>query len=219
LAIRSDFSDRIQRIWYNNDERSFEKGKIMRKFLTLLTLFFIFFLFVISCLTINIYFPEAAVQKTAEEIVDDVRESEEGSKKKIEKDVSQASFSLIPVAYAQQEETVSTPRIRALKQSLREKESLLLPFFQKGNIGEGNDGFVQIRSENGLSLKEKADLRRVTKDVNSDREDLYREVAKALNIDQSQTPRIQKIFAKKWIENSRPGWWIQREEGEWIRKK
>jgi uncharacterized protein YdbL (DUF1318 family) len=191
----------------------------MRKFLTLSTFFFILFLFVISCLTINIYFPEAAVQKTADEIVDDVRGSEEESKKKLEKDVSQASFSLIPVAYAQQEATVSTPRIRALKQSLKEKEPLLLPFFENENIGEGNDGFVQIRNENGLSLKEKADLRRVTKDVNSEREDLYGEVAKALDIDQSQIPRIQKIFAKKWIENSRPGWWIQKEDGEWIRKK
>jgi len=199
-------------------ERSFEKGKIMRKSLTLLTMFFIFFLFVISCLTINIYFPEAAVQKTAEEIVDEVRESEEESKKKLEKDVSQASFSLIPVAYAQQEETVSTPKIRALKQSLREKEPLLLPFFQKGNIGEGNDGFTHVRNEDNLSMKEKADLRRLTKNVNNDREDLYREVAKALNIDQSQIPRIQKIFAKRWIENSRPGWWIQKENGEWEKK-
>lgn len=193
----------------------------MRKFLTFFTLFFYFFLFVISCLTINIYFPEAAVQKTAEEIVDEVRESEseEESNKKLEKDVSQASFSLVPVAYAQQEETVSTPRIRAIKQSLREKESLLLPFFQKGNIGEANDGFIQIRTENGLSLKEKADLRRLTKDVNRDREDLYREVATALNIDQNQIPRIQKIFAKRWIENSRTGWWIQKENGQWERKK
>jgi uncharacterized protein YdbL (DUF1318 family) len=199
-------------------ERSFEKGKIMRKFLTLLTLFFIFFLFVISCLTINIYFPEAAVQKTAEEIVDDVRESEEGSKKKIEKDVSQASFSLIPVAYAQQEETVSTPKIRALKQSLRDREPFLLPFFEKGNIGEGNDGFIHVRNEDNLSLKEKADLRRLTKDVNSDRENLYSEVAKALDIDSGQIPRIQKIFAKRWIENSHPGWWIQKENGEWEKK-
>ncbi|MFC2166457.1 DUF1318 domain-containing protein [Acidobacteriota bacterium] len=31
-------------------------------------------------------------------------------------------------------------------------------------------------------------------------------------------PRLQKIFAESWIEKARAGWWIQNEEGEWIRK-
>lgn len=177
------------------------------------------FVWTIACVTINIYFPEATVQKTAEEIVDEVRKSEEEGKKKQEKDLVQSSFSFIPAIYAQQEETVSTPKIRALKQALKDKEPLLHPFFDQGNIGEANDGFIQIRSEDNLSLKDKADLRRLTKEVNSDRESLYAEVAKALNIEASQIPRIQKIFAKSWIENSRPGWWIQKDEGEWIKKQ
>ncbi len=173
----------------------------------------------IACVTINIYFPEAAVQKTAEEIVDEVRKSEEEGKKKLEKDIVQSSFSFIPAAYAQEEQRVSTPKIRALKKSLKDKEPLLKPFFDQGNIGESNDGFIQVRSEDVLSLKDKADLRRLAKDVNNDRESLYAEVANALNIEESQIPRIQKIFAKSWIENSRPGWWIQTDDGEWIRKQ
>jgi len=39
-------------------------------------------LFVFSCLTINIYFPEAAVQKIAEEIVDEVRKTDKKDKGK-----------------------------------------------------------------------------------------------------------------------------------------
>ena len=191
----------------------------MRKFSPVFTIFVILFVWAIACVTINIYFPEAAVQKTAEEIVDEVRKSEEEGKKKQEKDIVQSSFSLIPAVYAQEEETVSTPKIRALKQSLKDKEPLLRPFFNQGNIGEANDGFIKIRSEDNLNLKDKADLRRLTKEVNSDRESLYAEVAKALNIEESQIPRIQKIFAKRWIENSRPGWWIQKDDGEWIRKQ
>ncbi len=198
---------------------SFKREPAMRKFSPVFTIFVILFVWTIACVTINIYFPEAAVQKTAEEIVDEVRKSEEEGKKKQEKDIVQSSFSLIPAVYAQEEETVSTPKIRALKQALKDKEPLLQPFFNQGNIGEANDGFIQIRSEENLGLKEKADLRRLTKDVNSDRESLYREIAKALNIEESQVPRIQKIFAKRWIENSRPGWWIQKDDGEWIRKQ
>lgn len=191
----------------------------MRKFSPVFTLFISLFILTIACVTINIYFPEAAVQKTAEEIVDEVRKSEEEGKKKQEKDIVQSSFALIPAVYAQEEQTVSTPKIRALKQSLKDKEPLLRPFFDQGNIGESNDGFIQIRSEDNLNLKDKADLRRLTKDVNNDREILYAEVARALNIEESQIPRIQKIFAKSWIENSRPGWWIQKDDGEWIRKE
>jgi len=191
----------------------------MRKFSPVFTLFISLFILTIACVTINIYFPEAAVQKTAEEIVDEVRKSEEEGKKKQEKDIVQSSFALIPAVYAQEEQTVSTPKIRALKQSLKDKEPLLRPFFDQGNIGESNDGFIQIRSENNLNLKDKADLRRLTKDVNNDRENLYSEVARALNIEENQIPRIQKIFAKSWIENSRPGWWIQKDDGEWIRKE
>jgi uncharacterized protein YdbL (DUF1318 family) len=191
----------------------------MRKFPPIFTIFVFLFVWTIACVTINIYFPEAAVQKTAEEIVDEVRKSEEEGKKKQEMDLVQASFSFIPAAYAQEEERVSTPKIRALKQALKDKEPLLGPLFDKGNIGEANDGFIQIRSEDNLSLKDKADLRRLTKEVNSDRENLYAEVAKALNIEESQIARIQKIFAKSWIENSRPGWWVQNDDGEWIRKQ
>ncbi|MDH4219086.1 MAG: YdbL family protein [Candidatus Aminicenantes bacterium] len=191
----------------------------MKKSTILFLTFIALFVLAIACVTINIYFPEAAVQKTAEEIVDEVRKAEEEGKKKENKEIMQSSFSLIPMAYAQEEERVSSPKIRALKQSLKDREPLLLPFFEKGNIGEGNDGFIHVRNEDNLSLKEKADLRRLTKDVNSDRENLYSEVANALDIDSGQIPRIQKIFAKRWIENSRTGWWIQKEDDQWERKK
>jgi uncharacterized protein YdbL (DUF1318 family) len=199
-------------------EIGIDREVVMRKFSPVLTIIVSLYVWTFACVTINIYFPEAAVQKTAEEIVDDVRKAEEEGKKKQAEDMVLSSFSLVPAAYAQQEETVSSPKIRALKESLREKEPLLLPFFDQGRIGEANDGFIQIRNEDNLSLKDKADLRRLTKEVNSDRESLYAEVASALGIEANQIPRIQKIFAKRWIENSRAGWWIQNEDGEWVRK-
>ncbi|MBM3285436.1 MAG: DUF1318 domain-containing protein, partial [Candidatus Aminicenantes bacterium] len=122
----------------------------MRKISPVFTVFVLLLALAVACVTINIYFPEAAVQKTAEEIVDDVRKSGEEGKKKQENSLAPSAFSLIPAAYAQEEETVSTPKIRALKQSLKDKEPLLKPFFDQGNIGEANDGIIQVRSEEGL---------------------------------------------------------------------
>jgi len=199
-------------------ETIFQRELAMRKISPVFTVFVLLLVLAVACVTINIYFPEAAVQKTAEEIVDEVRKSVEEGKKKQENSLAPSAFSLLPALYAQEEETVSTPKIRALKQSLKDKEPLLKPFFDQGNIGESNSGIIEIRIEEGLSLKDKADLRRLTKEVNSERESLYAEVAKALNIEESQIPRIRKIFARRWIENSPPGWWIQNEDGEWIQK-
>jgi uncharacterized protein YdbL (DUF1318 family) len=191
------------------------------------------FLFLFSCLTINIYFPEAEVQKTADEIVKEIRKSEEekkedkknvpsvGEEKKILFDRG-SSFSLVPAAYAQEEVEVSTPKIRALKQSLKGRFPKLKPFFSKGNIGETNDGSIQIRDESGLNLKEKALLRNLVKDENNDRRNLYTEVAKALDVDPKQINRVRKIFAKifaeRWIKEASPGWWIQKEDGGWVKK-
>lgn len=168
---------------------------------------------VISCITVNIYFPEAAVQKTAEEIVNEVRDREPKDQK-----LEKKSFSWIPAAFAQQETTVSTPGIRAIKESLKTRFPELVPLFDGGRIGESSEGLIEIRDEAGLGLADKASLRKLAKEENADRRSLYAEVAKAMSIDAGQIPKIQKIFAERWINDARPGWWIQGADGVWIRK-
>jgi len=171
-----------------------------------------------ACVTINIYFPEATVKKTADEIVEEVRQPAEKDKDQEAASLFPGSFSFVPAAYAQQETEVSSPAIRALKDSLRARFPKLQPLFERGCLGEANNGFIEIREEAGLSLKEKADLRSLAKEENADRKSLYSEVASALNIESSQIPRIQKIFAESWKRNSQPGWWVQGEDGAWVKK-
>ena len=189
-------------------------------------------LFCFSCLTINIYFPEAEVQKAAEEIVDEImKDLEDKDKKDKDKDALMTeidpimgsggeSFSLVPSLYAQEEAIeVTNPKIRALKQSMKERILKLKPFFDGGNVGLGNDGFIHIRNETGLNLKEKSTLRSLHKDENNDRKNLYAEVAKAKDIKSSQIEKIQGIFAQLWIEKALTGWWVQKESGEWVKKQ
>ena len=196
------------------------RSRISVLFCWLLVLFF-------SCVTINIYFPETAVKEIADEIVGEVRKTEEKKKEAVKKvsvkeenRLKQAKrFSLVPAAYAQdQETTVSNPKIRALKEAIKERFVEFERFYNGGHVGEAIDGFVKVREEGGLSLKDRAQLRSLVKDENEDRKNLYTEVAQALEIDASQIPRLQKVFAESWIENARPGWWIQNEEGAWIKK-
>ncbi len=179
--------------------------------------------FILACITVNIYFPEATVKKTAEEIVDEIRQQEqkkkdEGSRTQLPALPGSSSFTLVPPAFAQEATTVSTPAIRALKESMKKRFADLKPYFGGGNIGESNKGFVDIRDEGGLNLQAKAALRKLVKDENGDRTSLYAEVAKALNIEASQIARVQKIFADSWIAAAATGWWIQQDDGKWIRK-
>ena len=174
----------------------------------------------LSCITVNIYFPEAEVKKAAEDIVNDVRGTDKQKKEEIKKEVvaESAGFSLVPGLYAQQATEVSSPRIRAIKESMKARLEQLVPFYDAGRIGEGKDGLLQVLKEDGLSLQDRSVLRKVAGDENKDRKDLYAEVAKALNVDASKMGDVQKIFADQWIGTARAGWMIQKADGTWAKK-
>jgi len=177
--------------------------------------------FVLACITVNIYFPEATVKQAAAEIVDEIRKTD--AEKKAPEAAAQAlggpaGFALVPAAYAQEATSVSTPAIRALKESMKNRFASLKPYFDGGNLGETNKGLVEVREETGLNLQAKAALRNLAKDENGDRTKLYAEVAKALNIEASQIEKIQKIFAEEWAKSAAAGWWVQNEAGAWVKK-
>ena len=178
----------------------------------------------LACITVNIYFPEATVRQTAEEIVTDIHQKAaekagEEPIKKLSVQPQTASFSLVPAAYAQEETTVSNPAIRALKESIADHLASMMPSFAAGKLGLTNKGLVEIRDEGGLNLQAKAELRKLVKEDKADRMKLYEEVAKALKIENSQIERIQKIFAENWNKAAKAGWWIQKEDGNWVRKE
>jgi uncharacterized protein YdbL (DUF1318 family) len=177
---------------------------------------------VLSCITVNIYFPEAEVKKAAEDIVNDVRGADKDKEKKeeIKKDVvaESATFSFVPGLCAQQATEVTTPRIRALKESMKSRLPQLVPYYDAGRIGESNMGYVQSLNEQGLSLQDRSVFRKLVNDENNDRKDLYAEVAKALNIDASKIVDIQKIFAEQWIQTAHAGWMTQKPDGSWAKK-
>lgn len=194
----------------------------MRKRYALATAAAVGLVFVLACITVNIYFPEATVKQAAAEIVEEIRKTDAEKKAPEAAGVpalrGPSSFSLVPVAYAQEATSVSTPAIRALKESMKNRFASLKPYFDAGNIGETNKGMLDVRDEAGLNLQAKAALRNVVKDENGDRTKLYAEVAKALAIEASQIEKIQKIFAAEWEKSAAAGWWVQKEDGAWVKK-
>jgi hypothetical protein len=173
-----------------------------RKTLWIPTLFCTFLIF--ACVTINIYFPAEKVESVAGEIVKDIRGQEGGAKDKSLKNQKDSLFRqtilafFCPVAHAEDVVTVSNPTIRALKQKMKARFGQMKPFYGKGMLKEGDNGYVSVGSTGGLGLKDKRDLQAFVDAENSDRKSLYEEVAKALKIDPSQTGKIAGIFAKDW---------------------
>lgn len=176
--------------------------------------------FFFACITVNLYFPESTVRKTAEDIVNEVRGSDKTIKDEVKKDGMEPPENFVPgpSLAAGQETEVSSPRIRAIKESIKGRFDKLVPSFDAARIGETKDGNLELLNEDGLSLQDKSVLRKLVKDENQDRADLYAEVAKALNIEAGQIARIRQIFAEQWIAKARSGWMVQKLDGSWSKK-
>ncbi len=188
--------------------------------------------FITSCVTINIYFPAAAVEKAADRIVEEVwgdtEKKPENEKpgtgvepQSMLRDSIESALSLIgpSEAYAQDADiNVTTPAIRALKDSIQQRSESIKPFMDSGNAGISKDGLIVIRSADGLNLKEKASLNRLVQAENDDRASLYSEIAKANNFTPDRVADVQKIFAGSWMKNARAGWWLEGEGGSWGQK-
>lgn len=186
---------------------------------------------VAGCVTVNVYFPAAQVERTAEKIVDEVYREKEAPPPQgpAEKPRSMddrghlrsiARLALIGAAPAHAEEatTVSNAAIRGLKDQIGQRHGQLLPFYQAGQVGITRDGFLEVRDTGGLGLPQVAALKRLVDADNGARRQLYEEVARALNLTPDQVPQVRRIFAKQWRDKAQAGWAVQGDDGQWGRK-
>ncbi|MBU2499587.1 MAG: YdbL family protein [Proteobacteria bacterium] len=159
-----------------------------------------------ACVTINIYFPAEKVESVAGEIVNDIRGGNQDKPPKSDKTsfIGKTLLALLPSpAWAQDATTVSNPTIRALKERLKNNYMQMKPYYDKGMVKEGDDGYVSLGNTGGLGLKEVRDLKALADAENQYRRQLYEEVAKALKIDLSQINKVAEIFAKEWQKSVR----------------
>lgn len=178
---------------------------------------------VAACVTVNIYFPAAKVEKTARQIVDEVYQEKEGKTPPPQSLLRQewlrpgtwlAWLGPRP-AYAEEATTVSNAAIRALKAKIIQRHEQLLPYYKQGQVGINKEGYLEVRDTAGLSLPQVASVRRLVEADNADRARLYQEVAKALDLQPQQVKQVQEIFAREWRDKAQSGWWIQTDAGQW----
>jgi len=197
----------------------------MRKFLAWATLAAVLAL-PVACVTINVYFPEAAADKAAEQFVDKVlgapAKEEPPANPPPPPGKSPAAMLLdfvIPSAMAQTANiNIQTPQIQQIQARMQQRfAASLTRYFASGAVGFGKDGLVAVRDAASVPLPERAALNAAVADENRDRQAVYREIAIA-NGHAEWESQIRASFAKQWIQQAKPGWYYQDSSGAWKQK-
>lgn len=191
-----------------------------------------------ACVTINVYFPEAAVRDLSQKIEDEVakeaaKQGAAGTETAPETEPegdrqSRTAPGLLDLvlgatpAYAAgdvPDPGVSNPAIRKIIESRAARAEALDTFKTQGAIGENNQALVEIVALDAIAdLRQRAEVQRLVKAENADREQLFREIAAAQDVDLSQLQRIRETYAETLRANARPGHKIQMPDGSWKTK-
>lgn len=182
-------------------------------------------LIIAACVTVNIYFPAAAVEKAADEIIRDIQQGAPESGPRSAPGLEPSPNGHRPnglllgifAAYAQADLNIDSPEIRALKAAMQRRFSKLKRYLDNGWVGYANDGLVAVPDPASLPLKERGSIAQLVTAENRDRRALYAAIARA-NGHPEWTDEIRATFAKRWIANAEPGWMIQTPDGHWQRK-
>jgi uncharacterized protein YdbL (DUF1318 family) len=196
----------------------------MRKFV-LLSLLVAALVLPAACVTINVYFPEAAAEQAAGQFVDKVLGGEKGAAPAREEPPPGRSPGamlldlLIPSAHAQQADiTIRTPQIQAIQARMEQRfQSVLSKYFASGAMGFTRDGLVAVRDAAAIPLSERAAANAAVADENRDRAAVYREIAIA-NGHPEWESQIRAAFARQWVNHARAGWYYQDASGTWQKK-
>ncbi|HET9472739.1 MAG TPA: YdbL family protein [Steroidobacteraceae bacterium] len=188
-----------------------------------------------ACVTINVYFPAAAADKAADQIINDITKGtsstppqsnfapprQEQESNLLVAAIGEVLYALVPAAHAQNADAalnVSSPAVSRIKSSMGARFGELEKFFASGAIGLTKDGLIEVRDINAVALPDRATVKRLVSEDNSDRAQLYTEIARASNHPEWEAD-IKKSFARRWVATgAKPGWYYQDDSGAWKQK-
>tara|TARA_R110002050_G_scaffold9504_3_gene33504 strand:+ start:21747 stop:22346 length:600 start_codon:yes stop_codon:yes gene_type:complete len=186
-------------------------------------------LMLVSCVTINIYFPAAAAEKAADRIIGDVwgeetkqreapapaEQSNSSSSTKMPIAVSVLNWLISPAA-AEANLNINSPAVTDIQNKMKTRHDSLKAYYDNGAIGLTENGLITVRDAKAVSLKDRNTVNGLVADENKDRNALYAEIARANGHPEWQSD-IQATFARRWISNAAAGWWYQT-SGNWQQK-
>ena len=184
-----------------------------------------------ACVTINIYFPAAAAEKVADEIIEEIQNEgvnredinpgqNPGDKLPAEDDpfsynqqgiletvVVAILNTLVSQAHANEADlNADSAEVRKLKAAMRARYNALKEFYANGAVGVQNDGLIAVRNPGNIALAIRNQVKQLVNTENTDRRALYKAIAVA-NGHPEWAQQIQQTFARRWIAKAQSGWW------------
>lgn len=190
-----------------------------------------------GCVTINVYFPAAAAQKAADQVISNIMGSgaEDATPAPASSTPPPSSSSgpaqkqplamlvldaVIPAANAAEPANldVQTPAIEAIEARMRGRfHSTLQGLLESGAIGLTHNGDVAMHDATKIPLAQRSQATQAIAAENNDRAELYKQIAVA-NGHPEWAQRMRESFAKQWISRARSGWYYKDASGNWQRK-
>jgi uncharacterized protein YdbL (DUF1318 family) len=158
----------------------------------------------ISCVTINVYFPAAEAKQAADHVIKNVWERKTDA-------VTE------PSNYFNPNFKTSSPTSTALQTKMTQRHQKLKKYYNNGAIGLTNNAFIMLHSPMKVALKKRNHVNKLVEAENKDRLQLYAEIA-LINAHPEWVQDIRTIFASRWIKLASQGWIYQNSKGEWQRK-
>jgi uncharacterized protein len=196
-----------------------------------------------ACVTVNVYFPAAAAEQVADKYIDQFtgqsvppQAQPQSAPQPQEPPTSRAAPGggtpillaavgnvlelLVPAAQAQGAPNLDaeSAETRAVSASITRRFKQLEKYFNSGVVGLTADGMIEVRDQNAVALAERATVKRLVAEDNSDRRTFYTELAKA-NGHPEWADDIRKTFARRWVDRAKSGWYYQNAAGSWTQKQ
>jgi uncharacterized protein len=176
-----------------------------------------------ACVTINIYFPAAAAEKAADEIIKGIQQEPSKNKPQVNwsgwqlaafEALDRAVNVLISPAHAEANLAIDSADIRQARASMQSRFAALDALYTQGFVGIQADGLLTVRD---APLNERNSANKLVAAENADRLHLYQAIANA-NGHPEWFEQIKATFAVRWVSNAQSGWWYQAPNGSWKQK-
>lgn len=185
------------------------------------------FLAVLSaCVTVNVHFPESAVQKATDDYVQELyRAKEKGKTPTTSPSPKTSLLRMIPnlgisSAWAI-DLTFKVDSSKALKirERLSKRLEEVIDAKKSGYLGESKDGLLVVYSKESIKKLLLKKIETLASDENEDREELYKEILTTNSMAKNRLIDVQKSFARSFQNASPSGTWIQADDSQWSQKE
>ncbi len=112
---------------------------------------------------------------------------------------------------------IGTPPVIVVKHALAQRTSRLVRFYEAGEIGLGQDGFIYLRDSAKMSLAKRQIAEKLIDAENEERKALIQALADS-NGRRNDEAEVWVLMRERWHKQWKSGWWLRDAEGKWSRK-